>query len=640
LKKIGVEEQKTNFTIFRGSIVPLGLLVEAIISGDKNQWQREKRDILLLFCQAGWFFRKNNGSMIVSHFLHPLRSGLAALMLVTLLMLSFRTLSALPAAQPGEGSAISLNVLTGEEQGYTIKVVALRSAGVLMIDLESLVRSLRMSYRNEQGSLVIEESFGMPGTICTIMAGNHFVRVLSRNPELPKRIIQLPSAPVVMQSRLFLPVSQVCRLLNVWLDREVVYNQSAGKIALRLDQKSMGESDGTIGTVNDDGSLDAESANKRAEAERTVITGIEVKKRSDGALIIFSASGIAVQSSLVTLNKEGYTYFALEKASCDVSALTKVYSGSVVSSITPKQAAGAGLQFTIALDNRRFLVNSVEFLRDNKRNRYTIFVRSNANAEAVGSKDKERQITQVLSRDIEKWKLDTIVLDAGHGGKDPGATGGNGTSEKDVALNIVRDLGTFITQKWPDVRVIYTRKEDSFIPLLQRGKIANQSGGKLFISIHCNANRDRSVRGSDVYILGAHKTKEALEVALLENSVIRQEADYTKAYKGFTEEYLIMSSMAQSAFARQSASLARHILNPDYRTTVTSRGGVHQAGFMVLWSPSMPSALVEVGYLSNAREEQILRDRQEQKKIAYSIFQGVQAYRKNYETASMAAMGR
>lgn len=573
------------------------------------------------------------------HFLHPLRSGLAALILMTLLMFSFRSLSALPLAHPGE-CTVSFNVLTGEDLGYTIKVAALKRAGVLMIDLESMVRALRMSSRHEQDALVIEESFGMPGTICTIMAGNHFVRLLSRNPELPKRILQLSSAPVLTQSRLLLPVSQVCRLLNVWLDREVIYNQSSGEIRIRLDRKSIGESDGTIGTLSDDGSLDAEAASKQDETEKTIITGIEVKKRSDGALIIFSASGIAAQASLVTLNKEGYTYFSLEKASCDVSALTKVYSGSVVSSITPKQVAGAGLQFTIVLDNRLFFVNSVEFQRDNKRNRYTIVVRSRANSQVGGSGDKERQIAQVLSRDIEKWKLDTIVLDAGHGGKDPGATGGNGTREKEVALNIVRDLGKFISQKWPDVRLIYTRKRDTFVPLLQRGKIANQSGGKLFISIHCNANPDRSVRGSDVYILGANKTKQALEVALLENSVIRQEADYTQAYKGFTEEYLIMGSMAQSAFARQSASLARLMLNPNYRQTVNTRGGVHQAGFMVLWSPSMPSALVEVGYLSNAREEQILRDRQEQKKIAYTLFLGVQAYRKDYETASMAAMGR
>ena len=574
------------------------------------------------------------------YFLLPFRSGLVGLIVVTFLMLFFRTLSALPSDQ-SEQSAVSLNVITGEDQGYTMKVAAQRRAGVLMIDLESMVRALRLGYSNEQRGLIIEESFGMPGTICTMVADNNFVCVLSRNPELPKRIIQLFSAPSLIQSRLFLPVSQVCRFFSIWLDREVVYNQSSSQISIRLDRKSSAELDGTIGIVSDDGHADLEGSNMLAEKERTVITGIEVKKRSNGAVITFSASGVAALASLVTLNKEGYTYFSLEKASCDIRALTKMYGGGgVVSSITPKHVAREGLLFTIALDNRSFVVNSVEFQRDKKRNLYLIYVHTATDVEGVRRTDKERQIARVLGRDIEKWKLDTIVLDAGHGGKDPGATGGNGTIEKDVALNIVRDLGRFITEKWHDVRVIYTRKEDTFVPLLQRGKIANQSGGKLFISVHCNANLNRNVRGSEVYILGAHKTKEALDVALFENSVIRQESDYRQAYKGFTEEFLIMSSMAQSAFVRQSTSLARHILYPDYQQTLNNRGAVHQAGFMVLWSPSMPSALVEVGYLSNPREEQILRDRQEQKKIAFTIFLGVQNYRKNYEISSMAAMGR
>ncbi len=572
------------------------------------------------------------------HFLFSLRSGLAVMMLMTLLMISVRTLSALPSLPSGQ-RFVSLKVITGEDQGYTMKVSAQKRAGIDMIDLESMVRALRMSYRNEQGGLVVEESFGMPGTICTIMGDNNFVRIISRNPELPKRIIQLSSPPLLVQSRLLLSASQVCRLFSVWLDRDVVYNYASGQIRVRLDRKSLGESDETIGMVSDDVLSDAEGSSRQSEG-RTVITGVEVKNRSNGAAITFSASGIAAQTSLVTLNKEGYTYFSLEKASCDIGALTKEYRGGVVSSVTPKQVAGAGLQFTIALDNRSFAINSVEFQRDNKHNRYVIAVRSDAGTDAMRKKEKELRIAQVLSRDIEKWRLDTIVLDAGHGGKDPGATGGNGTNEKDVALNIVRDLGRYITEKWPDVRVIYTRKKDAFVPLLQRGKIANQNGGKLFISVHCNANRNRNVRGSEVYILGAHKTKEALDVALFENSVIRQEADYTLAYKGFSEEYLIMGSMAQSAFARQSTLLARHILNPDDRQSVNKRAGVHQAGFMVLWSPSMPSALVEVGYLSNPGEEQILRDRQEQKKIAYTIFRGVQAYRKNYETSSMAAMER
>ena len=566
------------------------------------------------------------------------RSRLAALVVMTLLMLPFRSLFALP-SEKSVAATVPFVVTTGNDQGYTMKVLALRTAGSLLIDLESMARALRLSYRKEQSGLVIEESFGMPGTICTIMAGNNFVRVLSRDPELPKRIIQLPSAPLLTQSRIWLPVSQACRLFAVWLDREVVYNHSSGQISAVIMKKSFGESAGTIGIVNNEGQLASNGAIRPAESGRTVITGIEVKNRTNGTIISFSASGVTTQASLVTLNAEGYTYFSLEKASCDINALSKVYSRGVVRSITPKESAGGGLQFTVALDNRSFVINSVEFQRDKKKNRYLLFVHCNADVAEIRRKEKERQIAQVLSRDVEKWKLDTIVLDAGHGGKDPGTTGENGTCEKDVALNIVRDLGMFITQKWPDVKVIYTRKEDKFIRLHERGKIANQSGGKLFISVHCNASPNRNAHGSEVYILGPHKTKAALEVAMTENSVIGKEPDDALAYKGFTEEYLIMSSMAQSAFARQSTSLAQHIL-ADSRHTVNKSRGVHQAGFMVLWTPSMPSALVEVGYLSNSVEERKLRDRQEQTKIAHGIFQGVQTYRRNYETSSMAAVER
>ena len=280
----------------------------------------------------------------------------------------------------------------------------------------------------------------------------------------------------------------------------------------------------------------------------------------------------------------------------------------------------------------------MEFHRDKKKNRYVLYVRSKADVQEIRKKEKELQIAQVLSRDVEKWKLNTIVLDAGHGGKDPGAIGFTGIREKDVALNVVHDLGTFIAQKWPEVNVIYTRKDDRFIPLHERGKIANQGGGKLFISVHCNSSPNRTARGSEVYILGTHKNKAALDVAMIENSVIRQEDDFQEQYKGFSEEHLIMSSMAQNAFAKQSTSLAQYIVKPVDHQSVNNARGVRQAGFMVLWTPSMPSILVEVGYLSNPAEEKMLRDRQVQTKIAYGIFKGVLAFRKNYETTSMAAL--
>ncbi len=551
-----------------------------------------------------------------------------------LLMPSGGALDAAPTEK--EQNAVPLVVSTGNNQGYTIRVLALKSGNNVMINIESMARALRLSFHKNQDGIVLEESLGKRYTSCTIATGNNFVRIVSRGAELPARIIQLPSAPILKQSRLYLPINQVCRLFTLWLESDIEYDASTGKISASLQTKRSGESVGTIGLDKNEELRSSAGSSTQA----TVITGVEVEKRANGAIISFSASGPLAEASLLKPDAEGYAYFSFAKTSCDVAALSKTYSSGLVRAITPTQFPGTGLQFTIALDNRSFVINSVDFQRNKKSNSYVIYIRSDADVEEIRRKEKEQQITQVLNRDVEKWKLNTIVLDAGHGGKDPGAIGGNGTREKDVALNIVHDLGTFIEQKWPDVRVIYTRKDDTFIPLHERGKIANRSGGKLFISVHCNASPNRTARGSEVYILGTHKNKEALDVAMFENAVIRQEADYQLEYKGFTEEHLIMSSMAQNAFARQSTSLAQDILKPAERrqTTAQRSRGVRQAGFMVLWTPSMPSALVEVGYLSNANEEQILRDRQEQAKIAYGIFKGVQIYRKNYEVSTMASL--
>ena len=561
----------------------------------------------------------------------------SVLISVFLLMLSFRTLDAAPSAQPGQ-TTVPFHVTTGKDQGYTIKVLARRDGGTLLIDLESMARALRLSFHHEVGALVIEEALGVPGSSCTVMINNNFAKVISKNHDHAKRIIQLQSAPSSLQSRIYLPVNQACRLFTVWLDREVGYNYSSGMINAWLGGKRFGESVGIIGLVKSEEPPLIQAVSKPAEDGSAVISSIEIEKRANGAIISFCASGNPTESSLLKPDEEGYVYFTLEKASCDVNTLSKIFSGGVVKAITPKQFTEGSLQFTVALDNKSYVINSVEFHRDKKKNRYVLYVRSNADVQEIRKKEKELQIAQVISRDVEKWKLNTIVLDAGHGGKDPGTIGFSGTREKDVALNIVHDLGTFITQKWPDVNVIYTRKDDRFIPLHERGRIANQSGGKLFISIHCNSSPNRTARGSEVYILGPHKNQAALDVAMFENSVIRQEEDFQEQYKGFSEEHLIMSSMAQNAFAKQSTSLAQYIVKPVDRESVNNARGVRQAGFMVLWTPSMPSILVEVGYLSNPEEERMLRDRQVQTKVAYGIFKGVQAYRKNYETTSMAAL--
>jgi len=546
-----------------------------------------------------------------------------------------------PSFTRAEDTTVPLRVSTGNEEGYTIKVIALRTDSGLFVDIESFARALRLSSRQESGVLLMEETDASPGSSCQLRSDNNFAMFVPKDAQRMKRIVQLQSAPVLRDGRLFLPVLHACRLFTLWLDKDVVYDYSSGIMTAWLWGTRLGDSVGYVGSLRPGEIQAAIEDRKQIPVEQgTVIKGVNVENKANGAVVMFAASGKSVRARLKKPDANGRAYLTLQNASCDVDALTKLFSGGLVKSVTPISSSGGELQFAIDLDKEGYRIKTVDFQRDEPNNRYLVYIMSEADVKDIRMKEKEQQIASVLNSDVEKWRLNTIVLDAGHGGHDPGAIGVRGTREKDVVLNIVRDLGNLIAQKWPDVKVVYTRKDDRFIPLHERGKIANRNGGKLFISVHCNANKKNHIKCSEVYILGPHKSKDALEVAMFENSVITKESDYKERYKGFSAEYLIMSSMAQSAFAKQSADLAVEVQNRIGRPDSTNGRGVRQAGFMVLWTPSMPSILVEAGYLSNVEEERVLRDRQEQTKIAYRVFQGIESYRKNYEREQLAAMGK
>ncbi|MDT9546983.1 MAG: N-acetylmuramoyl-L-alanine amidase [Chlorobium phaeovibrioides] len=542
------------------------------------------------------------------------------------------------AAAPASGAAqptIPLRVSLGGGEGYTIGVIARNDSGSLLVDLDSMTRALRLSLRVAGGTLSAEEALNSPGSILVVRAGGAFVRIEPRSRLDAPRMLQLRSAPRLIGERLFMPVGDAARLFSLWLDRDILYSQKEGMLKAWMQPRPKARSTASVGSL----ATPQQDTSSSAFAGPTRIVGIAVEERANGAIITMTASGAATEAVVLQPDASGKAFCTLKGASGDIPALTKTFGQGVVRSIRPSDTP-EGLRFAVAFDPEAQVIAPMEFQKSQTTNRYRLLVRSEADVKALRESEKTRRIASVIQQDMEKWKLDTIVLDAGHGGKDPGAVGLKGTREKDVVLNIVRDLGSIIARKWPGVRVVYTRKDDRFIPLHERGKIANREGGKLFLSIHANANNKRSIRGAEVYILGPHKTKSALDVAMLENAVISQEADYQDRYKGYTQEHLIMSTMAQNAFVRQSTSLAQEILRPiDRSPTITNRG-VRQAGFMVLWTPSMPSALVEVGYISNAQEEKILRDRQEQTKIAYRVFQGLEVYRKNYEASRLAAMQR
>ena len=230
-------------------------------------------------------------------------------------------------------------------------------------------------------------------------------------------------------------------------------------------------------------------------------------------------------------------------------------------------------------------------------------------------------------------KTFTVVIDAGHGGKDPGARGAN-VNEKEINLAVALKLGRLIENNAEDVRVIYTRKTDRFIELDERANIANRNKADLFVSIHTNAvKRGSTVQGTETYTLGLARSEENLEVAMSENSAILLEDNYQQRYEGFdpnsSESYIIFEFM-QNKHMEQSISLASEI-QKSFGSCKRVDRGVRQAGFLVLRKTSMPSVLVELGYISNRQEEQFMRTAAGQNKLAEALYDAFCKYKKNYD---------
>ncbi len=234
--------------------------------------------------------------------------------------------------------------------------------------------------------------------------------------------------------------------------------------------------------------------------------------------------------------------------------------------------------------------------------------------------------------DLNRYRLRTVVLDAGHGGKDIGCSG-RSSHEADVALAIILDLGRRIKEGYPGVRVIYTRRTNVFVELDERAAIANRNHADLFISVHCNAG-PHSSHGTEVWCMGPHKTEANLGVAKRENAVILQEKDYQRRYDGFnpnSPQGNILFSLFQSAYITNSLRLAQRV-DKHFRTSVgRSSRGVKQAGFIVLWKSTMPSILVESGFLTNPTEENYLGNKAGQQAIAGGIYSAFREYKHDLE---------
>jgi N-acetylmuramoyl-L-alanine amidase len=255
------------------------------------------------------------------------------------------------------------------------------------------------------------------------------------------------------------------------------------------------------------------------------------------------------------------------------------------------------------------------------------------------------RINIVWAQDQNKqndYKIHTVVIDPGHGGKDSGANG-KISKEKDIVLAIGLKLGKYVEENLPEVKVVYTRTTDEFIPLYQRAEIANKANADLFISIHANSNPRPDPNGAYTLVLGLHRAEENFEVAKRENSVILLEDDYSARYENFdpnSPESYIIFSLLQNVYFDQSINFAEMVQDQFRERAKRIDRGVKQQGLLVLAQTSMPGVLIETGFISNPDEEKYLNSEEGQDYLASSIFRAFRDYKNEIEAKAGAQIAK
>jgi len=373
----------------------------------------------------------------------------------------------------------------------------------------------------------------------------------------------------------------------------------------------------TLLTGTDTADLLAQKTEERPELSPYDIVSSTIEERQNGTVIrIRTANRYNAKSVKAWINRGEWLYVTLPGATVNKQTIdqTKIPRNGTVRSVTADQLDGTS-QLTFRL---RGTVEGVDVLHRDSPPEILLTIRRPYIIDQSHYLDQERA----------KWKLDKIVLDAGHGGHDPGARA-NGVKEKDIVLDVVKRLGKLIETR-TNIEVIYTRDRDVFVPLWERTKIANEAGGKVFLSIHANANKNKRASGFETYLLRPGKTDAAIAVAEMENAVIKLEKS-AEHYSELSAEQLILATMAQSSFMQQSETLADLIQSEFDKKLVGQNRGVKQAGFIVLIGASMPNVLIELGFITNKNDARRLKQAAYRQKAAESIFKALMKYKTRHE---------
>lgn len=345
---------------------------------------------------------------------------------------------------------------------------------------------------------------------------------------------------------------------------------------------------------------------------------VSIDEKSNGTLIRISTTKEFDLSNVFTSISQGWLLVDFYGGEIESGWTPTPPAGSIVKQITPEQISSetARLAFKILTP-----LKEVRTLPGDSSNEIFISLRTEANV--------SQELLSELEKERQKWTIDRIIIDPGHGGRDPGTIGRSGLFEKKITLAIAKKLKKLLEQRL-SVKVVLTRDDDSFIGLKERTQIANKNEGKLFISIHVDSYRNSRVEGCTTYFLGRGKTKEARAVARLENSVIHFE-DSPEDYADLSDANFILAAMATNLFTKESQDLAAIVQEEMKKRLPIKNRGVKQAGFYVLYGASMPCILHETAFISNHKEEKLLKSSSFQQQIAEGICESVRKFKVKYE---------
>jgi N-acetylmuramoyl-L-alanine amidase len=536
-----------------------------------------------------------------------------------------------------------VTALTVVHDGKRVSVPAFLHDGILYCSLSEFAASFSFPTFVNDETRKMEVRIG--DARLKIADGNPFVVVVAHQKNMIREVYQLPVDIMRTQVAYYMPVASMLPLLSRVWSKSLLLDRQAPQLTVTTTSRPVARVTGdaaSAGTATNASATNATAANASA-ANATASTGGD--DLAPAAIAVESASSFDIgrvtvdtrkNGTLIRLHsrkpltdysdelKDGQLVVTVSDATVDANELRQTPTdGEGVTGVSAEQL-GKNARITFALNDK---YTSSTMSRDVQTGDLLVALFKKVEVAKILRDEKQQDAAR------SKWKLDCIVIDPGHGGKDPGAIGVSGLKEKNVVLGIALKLGKLIERKMPGVKVVYTRKDDTFIPLDKRGQIANAAEGKLFISIHCNSTEKKpsSANGFEVYILRPGRTKEAIRIAEFENSVIKLEKDYEKRYAKLTNESFILINMAQSAYARYSERCAE-LLHEQVESSKQLRSkGVKQAGFYVLVGASMPSVLIESGFLSNVKEEKFLASRYGQQHLANLFYTALENYAKEYE---------